>query len=163
MNPEDRVLVGVINRKRDLNYLLDEHWYRIPQKQMPEGVCIEYLAFFLSGSVFKEKSGGIHYYSRIEGTELVYRRDLLPGQDNHARSNEKYFRVAVGEIKVKKTYSLMIAYSHRLLLLQYLDFLMTCQAGLIPYLLILQIVTIIRFRRIHFQLQMLSIGNLVNI
>ena len=31
MLPEDSVLVGVINRKRDLVYALDQHWYRIPQ------------------------------------------------------------------------------------------------------------------------------------
>jgi hypothetical protein len=101
MNPEDRVLVGVINRKRDLNYARDQHWYRIPQKRMPLGVYTDYLAFFLSGKVFKEQSGGIHYYAPVKGLELAYRRDLLPDEAKHARADEVYYRVALGDLEVK--------------------------------------------------------------
>ncbi|MDX1993492.1 MAG: hypothetical protein SF029_13970 [bacterium] len=95
MFPEDRVLVGVINRKRDFVSARDEQWYRIPQNQLPNGVHTDYLAFFLSGGVFKEQSGGIHYYARFAGVELVYRRDLLPKEAEHPRANDVYYRVAL--------------------------------------------------------------------
>lgn len=93
MYPDDRVLVGVINRKRDLKTLLDEQWYRIPQNKLKRGIHAEYLGFFLSGRVFKEKSGGIHYYARIKGLELQYRRDLLPKEADHPRAEDVYYKV----------------------------------------------------------------------
>ena len=77
MYPEDRVLVAVINRARDLDCARHEHWYRVPYLQAPTGIYAEYVAFFLSRA-FKEQNGGIHYYARRTGVELVRRRDLLP-------------------------------------------------------------------------------------
>ena len=101
MYPEDRVLVGVINRKRDLDYARDHHWYRIPQERMPRGVYAEYLAFYLSRA-FREKNGGIVYYAQRKGLELAYRRDLLPEEAHHPNANNVYYRVALGEL-VEKT------------------------------------------------------------
>lgn len=101
MFSEDRVLVGVIQRKRDLNYAIKDKWYRIPQKQMPRGINAEYVGFFLSGSVFKEQSGGIHYYAKVSGFELAYRKDLLPKEANHKRADEVYYRVALEEVLPK--------------------------------------------------------------
>jgi hypothetical protein len=102
MFPEDRVLVGVINRKRDLAYARDEHWYRIPQKRLPRGVNAEYIALFLSGAVSKERSGGIHYYAERTGLELVYRSDLLPKEANHPRAGDVYYKVQLGELREKQ-------------------------------------------------------------
>lgn len=95
MNPEDSVLVGVINTKRDLNFLLDQHWYRIPYERMVRGIHADYLAFFLSGKVFKSFSGSIPYFARITGYELRTRRDLIPDAPNHPRADQRYFRIAV--------------------------------------------------------------------
>lgn len=97
MFPEDRVLIGVINRKRDLDYARTEGWYRIPQKQMPRGVNSEYMAFFLSRA-FKERNGGIHFYAESRGLELAYRKDLLPKEADHPRANETYYKVQIGEL-----------------------------------------------------------------
>jgi hypothetical protein len=102
MFPEDRVLVGVIKRKRDLVYARDEHWYRIPQGRMPRGINAEYIALFLSGAVFKERRGGIHYFAESKGLELVYRRDLLPKEANHPRADDIYYKVQLGELIEKK-------------------------------------------------------------
>lgn len=100
MFAEDRVLVGVINRKRDLDTVLGEHWYRIPQKHMKRGVNAEYVAFFLS-KAFGERNGGIHYFAERKGVELVYRRDLLPKEPNHPRANEPYYKIQLGTIHPK--------------------------------------------------------------
>ena len=94
MYPDDRVLVGVINRKRDLNYLKQQRWYRIPQGRMPHGVYTEYIAFYVSGYASKAYgTPGIHYYGKVSGVELAYRRDLVPHQPNHKRANETYYKV----------------------------------------------------------------------
>lgn len=100
MLPEDSVLVGVINRKRDLVYARDYHWYRIPQARMPRGVTADYLAFFLSRS-FGERNGAVHFYAERRGLELVRRRDLLPNEADNARADEVYYRVALSDLEPK--------------------------------------------------------------
>ena len=100
MFAEDRVLVGVINRKRDLDTVLGERWYRIPQQQMKRGINAEYIAFFLS-KAFGERNGGIHYFAERKGAELLYRRDLLPQEPNHPRANDAYYKIQLGTINPK--------------------------------------------------------------
>jgi hypothetical protein len=97
MYPEDRVLVAVINRQRDLAYAREAHWYRIPQARMPRGVHAEYIAFFLSRA-FKEQNGAIRYYAERRGLELAYRRDLLPNEAGHKRAGDVYYKVSLGDL-----------------------------------------------------------------
>mgnify|MGYP000099898867 CR=1 FL=1 len=105
MYPDDRVLVGVINRKKDLDILLKDHWYRIPQEQMPDGIYAEYIAFFLSGTAAnKFGKSGIYYFARREGMELVYRKDLLPdekSQWSRARADNVYYKIQFKQIEGK--------------------------------------------------------------
>jgi hypothetical protein len=97
--PEDRVLVGVINRQRDLLCARDQRWYRVPVAHMPRGgLYVAYVAFFLSGAVFRERSGGVHYYARYTGLELAYRRDLLPDEAAHPRAGEVYYKMQLGDL-----------------------------------------------------------------
>ena len=42
MYAEDRVLVGVINRKKDLDQARYHHWYRIPRGRAAKGIHAEY-------------------------------------------------------------------------------------------------------------------------
>jgi hypothetical protein len=99
MHPDDRVLVGVINRKRDLDTLLKAHWYRIPQQQMPDGIYIEYIAFYLSRYAAKKfATPGIYYYGARHGVELAYRRDLLPQEADNKRANDVYYKVQFSAI-----------------------------------------------------------------
>jgi hypothetical protein len=100
MYPEDRVLVGVINRKRDLEKAQREHWYRVPQGQALKGIHAEYVAFFLS-QAFRGLNGGIHFYARRTGIELVRRRDLLPEETNHPRADDLYYKLQFGELHRK--------------------------------------------------------------
>lgn len=101
MFPEDRVLVGVINRKRDLEKARDEHWYRVPQGQAAKGIHAEYVAFYLSHA-FKELNGGVHYYAQRTGMELALRRELLPNEANHPRANDPYHKLQLGELRRKE-------------------------------------------------------------
>lgn len=105
MLADDRVLVGIINRKTDLDHLLQDHWYRIPQKQMPDGIFAEYVAFFLSGTASKRfGDSGIYYFARRHGLELAYRKDLLPYETSKkalARANDPYYKVQFRQIQGK--------------------------------------------------------------
>jgi hypothetical protein len=97
MYPEDRVLIGVINRQRDLHHLLESRWYRIPYAQMPDGVETDYLAFFLSRGASKGKSG-VYYYAPLSGVELVRRCDILPAESDHPHAKMLYYKCQMRHI-----------------------------------------------------------------
>lgn len=102
MYPDSRVLVGVINRKLDLEMLQQERWYRVPQSRKPLGVQTDYLAFFLSGkAVPKDSSPGIYLYAEYKGVELAYRHQLLPAERGHKRDDVVYYKIQVGDIQTK--------------------------------------------------------------
>lgn len=100
MYPEDRVLIGVINRQRDFISLRDQHWYRIPFSAGVD-VHVDVVAFFMSRS-FKALNGGIYYYAERRGVELAHRCDLIPDEPNHKRAYEVYYKVQVGML-IEKT------------------------------------------------------------
>ena len=99
MYADDRVLVGVMSRKRDLAIAREQGWYRIPQGQLQRGLNAEYLAFFLSSKGFGRQGGGIAYFARITGIELARRRDLLP--DEETRADELYYKVQFRDLVEK--------------------------------------------------------------
>jgi hypothetical protein len=104
MHPEDRVLVGVINRRKDFDIAREQGWYRIPEGKAPKGLEAEYLAFFFSGKDFGKQSGGIHYFARRtegKGLELATRAQLLPDEADHKRAQERYHVLSIENIQVK--------------------------------------------------------------
>lgn len=102
MHPEDRVLVGVINTKRDLKFALEQHWYRIPLGQAPKGIMAEYLAFFLSGSAPpKGQPSGIYYFTEQRGVELATRRELVGNIKPHPRDEHVYHKIQLGATQAR--------------------------------------------------------------
>ncbi len=100
MYPDDRVLVGVVDRKRDLDHARDDHWYRIPQVKVPRGVYAEYIGLFLSSSAARAYGqSGIYYFGERRGLELVRRIDLLPQEPNHQRAQDIYYKVQLGDLE----------------------------------------------------------------
>lgn len=101
MYPDDVVLVGVMNHRRDLAVAREEHWYRIPAGRVKRDLSVEqidYLAFFLSRH-FGEDNGTIAYFAVKTGVELALRRDLIPSEPDHARADERYYRMAIGNLQ----------------------------------------------------------------
>jgi hypothetical protein len=107
--PEDRVLTGVVKRKRDWLRIQDEGWYKMPKTRLDRligGVDAQYLAFYLNSDVaarcLDAKEGGIYAFAPVEGHELAYRRDLEPDQPEHPRADHVYYKVALGDLRVKE-------------------------------------------------------------
>lgn len=96
MDAQDRILVCVINRLRDLHLAMSQHWYRIPMNRAPRYFVVDYLAFFLSRSASQKKPSGIYYYAPMRGYELQRRHTLLPRESNHPRADDLYYRIALG-------------------------------------------------------------------
>jgi hypothetical protein len=101
MYPDDCVLVAIMNSQRDWALVQDEGWYRLPAKHAPpEAPDFDWLAFYFT-KVFKEDKWAIHYYARIEGHELVTRRDLIPSEPDHPRAGQWYYKLQLGPLEHK--------------------------------------------------------------
>ncbi len=98
MHPEDRVLVAVMNRPKDLEIAQREGWYRLPEAKAPAGAFTEYVAFYFTAA-FAESKWAIHYYARRLGHELVTRRELLPDEPDHPRAGERYYKLQLGPLQ----------------------------------------------------------------
>ena len=82
----------------DLRRIREEHWYRIPLQFAPKGLHAEYLAFYF-GESFGAQKWAIHYFARNLGHELTTRCALVPGQPDHSRANDLYYKVQLGELQ----------------------------------------------------------------
>lgn len=95
--PDDRVLVGVLKRKRDLTMLRREHWYRMPVRGTPKRK-FGYVAFY-EPARFGPNGRRIRYYARVVRHAIGKRRDLVPDEPRHPRAGEDYRKILVGRLR----------------------------------------------------------------
>ena len=95
----DRVLVAVMNNPRDLELARTQHWYRIPIKRAPMQVGADYLAFYFTGAFPPQQRHRVIYYAPIHAYRLATRIELLPGELDHPRAQERYFKVEIGALR----------------------------------------------------------------
>ncbi len=118
-NPDDGVLIALLNNLRDWELVVREHWYRIPVRgrrsptpasaissdcgqHLPQFFSgAQYLAFYLARA-FGDKKWTIHEYAPVRGHELARRRDLLPGEENHPRADELYYKLQLGPLQARE-------------------------------------------------------------
>jgi hypothetical protein len=97
MQPEDTVLVVILNNERDFALAREASWYRIPSERAPDGIHAQYLAFYQT-KAFGDDAFAIHYYARILGVELATRRDLFPDEPDHPRARNAYYKILLGPL-----------------------------------------------------------------
>jgi len=96
VDADDIVLVALMNSPHDLDIVRAEHWYRIPAEHAPAHVTqARYVAFYLTKN-FGDDKWSIREYAPIRGHELVRRRDLFPGDIDHPRADEAYYKLQLG-------------------------------------------------------------------
>jgi hypothetical protein len=100
MKPEDSVLVGVINRKKDFKILREQGWYRIPVAQMAHGIHEDYIAFFFSRA-FRSQNGSIRYFAERGGYEQLTRAEMLPDEAKNKNASKPYYKVNIGALQAK--------------------------------------------------------------
>ncbi|GIL15313.1 MAG: hypothetical protein BroJett039_04860 [Chloroflexota bacterium] len=101
MNPDDVVLVALINAPRDLEIARREHWYRIPTRHAPKYFSgAQALAFYLPAA-FRERKWSIDTYAAVRGHELTRRRDLFPDEPKHPRADETYYKLQLGATRAR--------------------------------------------------------------
>jgi hypothetical protein len=98
---DDRVLVAILNNRRDWELVQTQGWYRLPVRHAPPGTPdFDWLAFYFTRA-FGDDGWAIHYYAPIGGHELVTRRDLFPEQPDHPRAGQWYFLLQLGSLQHK--------------------------------------------------------------
>jgi hypothetical protein len=98
IEPDDRILVCLVNKPQDMEIARWDHWYRIPVKHAPADYLADILAFYLT-SAFGDEKWAIHEYARVRGHELVRRADLFPAEPDHPRANDLYYKVQLGPLE----------------------------------------------------------------
>lgn len=96
--PSDRVLVAIMNNPRDFKIARDEGWYRIPTKYAPPGTTEAVVLAFYFTRAFGEEKWAVHWYAPSRGYEMVRRRDLFPGESDHPRADETYYKLQLGPL-----------------------------------------------------------------
>jgi len=97
-HPSDRVLVAIMNNRRDFDIAQDEGWYRIPTKYAPQSVAEAVVLAFYFTRAFGEEKWAIHWYAPVRGHELAHRSDLFPDESDHPRADEAYYKIQVGPL-----------------------------------------------------------------
>jgi len=93
-----RVLVVLVNNRRDWEMVQTQGWYRIPVKRAPRQIGADLLAFYFS-KVFGEMAWSVRYVAPVLRFELARRRELLPDEADHPRANDWYYRVVLGPLE----------------------------------------------------------------
>lgn len=108
------VLVAVLNNNEDLRRAASEGWYRIPQRRAPRRIGADYLAFYQTGAFrrsaaenapdamegeVESAAQAITWYAATRRYQLLTRRMILPGEPNHPRADDYYYRVELGPLQ----------------------------------------------------------------
>ena len=98
LSSSQRVLVAVMNDRRDFEIARHEGWYRIPLKRAPRRVGADYLAFYQT-KAFDDEKWAVNYYAPTRRYRPVTRAELLPEEADHPRAAERYYKVEIGPLQ----------------------------------------------------------------
>lgn len=94
-------LVAVLNNRPDFERAKVEHWYRIPVQSAPDRLRdIRWIAFYLTQAFGREK-WSVRYWAKVRKITQARRADLLTSEKTHPRSQNMYFRLALGTLQVR--------------------------------------------------------------
>jgi hypothetical protein len=93
------ILVAILPTQRDFDIARLFGWYRIPLKNAPKVISVDYLAFYQTKSFGDVDRWQIAYVAEILGHELTRRRDLIRDEPDHPRAEEEYFKLQIGPLQ----------------------------------------------------------------
>jgi hypothetical protein len=95
----ERVLVAIMNDRRDFDIAREQSWYRIPVKRAPKRVGADYLALYFGGAFPPSQRHQIIFYAPIHAYRLATRVELLPQERDHPRAGDRYFKLEIGPLQ----------------------------------------------------------------
>lgn len=101
LKPTDLILVCLLPSLRDMDIARLLGWYRIPLRNAPKVVAVDYLAFY-QAAAFGERGGQIEFIAQVKGHELTTRGELLKDESDHPRAKEEYYKIQLGGLEKLK-------------------------------------------------------------
>jgi hypothetical protein len=96
-DPASLILVAVMNSSRDLEIARLLGWYRIPLRNAPKVISVDYLAFYQTAA-FGEDKWRIQFLAQVLGHELTTRLELIQDEPEHPNAHLEYFKIQVGPL-----------------------------------------------------------------
>lgn len=104
--PGGDLLVAILNEPRDLHFVRDDHWYRIPVESVHKFLKgrwpPRWLAFYQT-KIFEEEAYSIRYYAEVRDIRRVSRRQLFPGEPDGKKSDRLYHQLRLGPLQLLAT------------------------------------------------------------
>lgn len=99
-NPENTVLVALMNNKNDFLIAEKEKWYRIPVKSAPTNLragTVKYVAFYQT-KVFESEKYSIRWYAKVKKISIVKRKDLFPEEPKNPKTDQEYYKLEFDQL-----------------------------------------------------------------
>lgn len=96
-DPEERVLVVIMNNRRDWGIVRAAGWYRIPLRHAPGPLQTKFIAFYQT-RVFRTERWTVSYFAPVLSCQVVKRKDLFPDEPWHPRAEDEYYRLDLGPL-----------------------------------------------------------------
>lgn len=93
------ILVAILPNQHDFDIARLFGWYRIPLKNAPKVISVDYLAFYQSKPIGGTDARQIAFVAEILGHELTFRKDLIREEPEHPHAHEEYFKLQIGPIQ----------------------------------------------------------------
>jgi len=93
------IMVAILPNQQDFDIARLFGWYRIPLKNAPKVISVDYLAFYQSKAIGGADARQIAFVAEILGHELTVRRDLIRDEPDHPRADEEYFKLQIGPVQ----------------------------------------------------------------
>ena len=102
MSNRGKVLVAIINNKRDFAIARKHHWYRIPvskaRKWLKGRWPPRWLAFYQT-KVFGPEAHSVNYFSQVIQIRQAYRGQLFPKEPLNEKSNRQYYQLILNPLQ----------------------------------------------------------------
>lgn len=96
--PTALILVAVMTDPRDLEIARLLGWYRIPLRNAPKVIAVDFLAFYQTAAFGEAERWQIRYLAPVQGHELTTRAELLRDEPDHPHAGQEYYKIQIGPL-----------------------------------------------------------------
>jgi very-short-patch-repair endonuclease len=100
-HPPVDALVVIAKTRESFERAVDEHWYHLPLSKAPPALQagqVQTVAFYLP-KAFGADAFHVTYAASLLTATIMTRRELFPHEPDHKRADERYVRLALGEVE----------------------------------------------------------------
>jgi len=100
--PDDPMLIAIMNNRLDLALVREQQWYRIPissvEKWLQGHWPPRWIAFYQT-KIFGDEAFSVRYYCQVIGIRQVFRHELFPDQPRDDKAQRRYYQLLLGPLQ----------------------------------------------------------------